>query len=86
MYEQIRGDLLFIILYSMVTAMAMMASCYLLLRRGNAFAPDIFRKDNTFNRNGKVFTEKCQYVAYFLYFCCRIASLRRKASFISFQY
>ena len=36
-----QGDTLFIILYSVVTAMAMMASCYLLFRRGNAFAPDI---------------------------------------------
>ena len=41
MYNQIQGDTLFIILYSVVTAMAMMASCYLLFRRGNAFAPDI---------------------------------------------
>ena len=38
MYEQIREDTLFIILYSVVTAMAMMASCYLLFRRGNAIA------------------------------------------------
>ena len=29
MYDQIREDTLFIILYSVVTAMAMMASCYL---------------------------------------------------------
>ena len=41
MYDQIREDTLFIILYSVVTAMAMMASCYLLSRRGNAFATDI---------------------------------------------
>ena len=41
MYEQIREDALFIILYSGVTFMAMMASCYLLLRRANAIAPDI---------------------------------------------
>jgi len=41
MYEQIREDTLFIIFYTVVTAMAMIASCYLLLRRGNAFAPDI---------------------------------------------
>ena len=41
MYDQIREDTLFIILYSVVTAMAAMASCYLLFRRGNAFAPDI---------------------------------------------
>ena len=31
MYDQIREDTLFIILYSVVTAMAMMASCYLVL-------------------------------------------------------
>ncbi len=41
MYDQIRENTLFIILYSVVTAMAMMASCYLLSRRGNAFATDI---------------------------------------------
>ena len=41
MYDQIREDFLFIILYSMVTAMAMMASGYLLFRRGNAIASDI---------------------------------------------
>ena len=41
MYDQIRGDTLFIILYSMVTAIALMSSCYMLFRRGNAFAPDI---------------------------------------------
>ena len=41
MYDQIRDDTLFIILFSFVTAMAATASCYLLLRRGNAFAPDV---------------------------------------------
>ncbi len=41
MYEQIRGDILFTILYAGVLFMALIASCYLLLRRGNAFAPDI---------------------------------------------
>lgn len=41
MYDQIREDTLFVILYSFVTAMAAMSSCYLLLRRGNAFAPNI---------------------------------------------
>ena len=41
MYDQIREDTLFIILYSVVTAMAMMASCYLLFRRANAIAPDV---------------------------------------------
>ena len=41
MYEQTRGDILFIILYAMVTAMALIASCYLLFRRANAIAPDV---------------------------------------------
>ena len=41
MYDQIREDTLFIILYSVVTAMAMIASCYLLFRRANAIAPDV---------------------------------------------
>ena len=41
MYEQIREDILFIIFYTAVTTLSIMASCYLLLRRGNAFAPDI---------------------------------------------
>ncbi len=41
MYDQIRQDTLFIILYTVVTAMAAMASCYLLFRRANAIAPDI---------------------------------------------
>ena len=41
MYDQIREDHLYIILYAMVTAVAMMASCYLLLRRSNAIAPDV---------------------------------------------
>ena len=41
MYEQIRQDILYIILYSMVTCLATIASCYLLLRDGNAFAADI---------------------------------------------
>ena len=41
MYEQIRGDIVFIILYTVVTTMALMASCYLILRRGNAFARDV---------------------------------------------
>ena len=40
MYDQIREDSLYSILYSVVTAMAAMASFYLLFRRGNAFAPD----------------------------------------------
>ena len=41
MYDQIRQDTLFIILYSMVTATAVLASCYLLFRRANGIAPDI---------------------------------------------
>ena len=41
MYNQIREDTLYIMLYAVVTAMAMLASCYLLFRRGNAFAPNI---------------------------------------------
>ena len=41
MYDQIREDTLFIILYAAVTAMAIMASCYLLFRQGNAFARDV---------------------------------------------
>ena len=41
MYDQIREDTLFIMLYAVVTAMAMLASCYLLFRQGNAFAADI---------------------------------------------
>ena len=41
MYDQIRQDTLFIILYSMVTATALLASCYLLSRRANAVAPNI---------------------------------------------
>ena len=41
MYEQIREDIFFIMFYAGVTVMALMASCYLLLRDGNAFAADI---------------------------------------------
>ena len=41
MYDQIREDALFIMLYGVVTAMAVIASCYLLFRRANAIAPDI---------------------------------------------
>ena len=41
MYEQIREDALFIMLYAVVTAMAIIACCYMLLRQGNAFAADI---------------------------------------------
>ena len=41
MYDQIREDVLYIMLYAVVTAMAMIASCYLLFRQGNAFARDV---------------------------------------------
>ena len=41
MYDQIREDAFFILIYGGVTAIALMAGCYLLLRRSNAFAPDI---------------------------------------------
>ena len=44
MYDQLQAvqdDTLYIILYSIVTAMNALASIYLLLRRGNAFATDI---------------------------------------------
>jgi AraC-like DNA-binding protein len=41
MYDQIREDTVFIMLYAVVTAMTAIASFYLLFRRGNAFAPDI---------------------------------------------
>lgn len=41
MYDQIRENTIFIILYAVVTAMTMIASCYLLFRQGNAFARDV---------------------------------------------
>ena len=41
MYYQIREDTFYIMLYTVVTTMAMIASCYLLLRRGNAYARDV---------------------------------------------
>ena len=41
MYDQIREDTLYIMLYGVVTAMAMIASCYLLFRRANAIAPNV---------------------------------------------
>jgi AraC-like DNA-binding protein len=41
MYDQIKEDTLYIMLYTVVTAMAMIASCYLLFRRSNAIAPDV---------------------------------------------
>lgn len=41
MYDQIREDPLFILLYGAVTAIAVIAGCYLLFRRSNAIAPGI---------------------------------------------
>ena len=41
MYDQIREDTVYIMLYTVVTAMALIASCYLLFRQGNAFARDV---------------------------------------------
>ena len=42
MYElHIQDDILFCMFYAAVAMMAMMASCYLLLRRGNAFDPSL---------------------------------------------
>ena len=41
MYDQIREDPLYIMLYAVVTALAILASCYLLFGRANVIAPDI---------------------------------------------
>ena len=41
MCDQIRQDTLYIMLYAVVTAMSLLASCYLLFRRANAIAPDV---------------------------------------------
>ena len=42
MYEQeFQGDILYMMLYAVVAALNLIACCYLLFRRGNAFAPDI---------------------------------------------
>lgn len=41
MYDQIREDFFFILLYGGVASMALVASFYLLLRRANAIAPEI---------------------------------------------
>jgi len=41
MYDQIRENTIFIMLYAVVTATAMQASCYLLFRQANAIAPDV---------------------------------------------
>ena len=41
MYDQLREETLYIMLYAAVTMLSLIACCYLLFRRGNAFAPDI---------------------------------------------
>ena len=42
MYEQeFQEDVLYLMLYAVVAALNLVACCYLLFRRGNAFAPDI---------------------------------------------
>ena len=41
MYDQTQEDAIFVMLYAVVMTMALMASAYLLFRRGNAFAEDI---------------------------------------------
>ena len=42
MYDQeFQGDVLYMMLYAVVAVLNLIASCYLLFRRGNAFAPDI---------------------------------------------
>ena len=42
MYEkEFLGDILYIMLYAVVAVLNLVACCYLLFRRGNAFAPDI---------------------------------------------
>lgn len=42
MYEQqVQEDILFFMFYAAVAMLSLIACCYLLLRRGNAFAPDI---------------------------------------------
>jgi len=41
MYEQILNDAIFVMLYAVVTVLAALGSCYLLFRRGNAFAADV---------------------------------------------
>ena len=42
MYEQeFQGDVLYMMLYAVVAVLNLVAGCYLLFRRGNAFAPDV---------------------------------------------
>ena len=41
MYDQIQEDVLYLMLYAGVIVLSLIACCYLLLRRANAFAPDV---------------------------------------------
>ena len=42
MYEQdFQGDIFYMMFYAVVPALNVVACCYLLFRRANAFAPDI---------------------------------------------
>ena len=41
MYEQIREDTIYIMLYAVVAVLSLIACCYLLFRQGNAFARDV---------------------------------------------
>ena len=41
MYEQIQGDVLFMMFYASVATISLIACCYLQFRRSNAIAPDI---------------------------------------------
>ena len=41
MEQQVHDDIVFIMLYAGVAVTALIACCYLLFRRGNAFAADI---------------------------------------------
>ena len=41
MYDQIRSDILFGMLYAVVAVLSLIACCYLLFRQGNAFARDV---------------------------------------------
>ncbi len=41
MYDQLREETLYIMLYAVVITISMLASCYLLFRRANAIAPNV---------------------------------------------
>ena len=41
MYDQIREDTIYMMLYAVVAMLSLIASCYLLFRQGNAFARDV---------------------------------------------